>query len=101
MDPDDLAKATHLGVNGILTEDVTTRSGAGRLMELLRRYGRLQERRTFPRHLVGDFDQIGLSFIHPGARTLITGKVTEISVQGASLVPDHPERVADLRMGPA
>jgi hypothetical protein len=97
--PEEVAKATHLGINGIVTEEVTEKRGAHRLLDLLRRYKLLQDKRSFTRYLVGDTDRVGLAFIHPGTAKLVTGIVTEVSVKGLSLTPDHPERCEDLSVG--
>lgn len=96
---DEAAKATHLGVNGIVTEDVSSKRGAHRLLDLLRRYKMLQDKRSFTRYLVTETDRVGLSFVHPASATLVTGEVTEMSVKGLSLLPDRPERCADLGVG--
>ena len=99
LEPEEAAKATHLDVNGIVTEDVTTRAGATRLIDLLGRYRSLQDKRSFTRYVVGDFDHVGLAFVHPGGRALVTGQVTEVSLKGMSFQPDRVERIADLRVG--
>lgn len=99
LEPDETAKATHLGVNGIVDEDVSTKGGANRLLDLLRRYRTLQDKRSFTRYVVGDFDHVGLAFVHPAVRALVTGQVTEVSLKGLSFLPDRPERITDLHIG--
>ena len=99
LTPEEAAKATHLGVNGIVTEDVSDKRGAHRLLDLLRRYKMLQDKRSFTRYLVTETDRVGFAFVHPLAATLVTGEVTEMSVKGLSLLPDRPERCADLGVG--
>jgi DNA-binding response OmpR family regulator len=96
---EEAAKATHLGVNGIVTEDVSSKRGAHRLLDLLRRYKMLQDKRSFTRYLVTETDRVGLAFVHPAGSTLTTGEVTEMSVKGLSFLPDRLERCADLAVG--
>ena len=99
LEPEEAAKATHLGVNGIVTEDVSAKRGASHLLDLLRHYRLLQDKRSFTRYLVSDTDRVGLAFIHPLATVLVTGEVTEISVKGLSFAADRPDRCADLKTG--
>ena len=96
---EEAAKALHLEVNGIVTDDVMEKRGTERLVELLRRYEQLRDKRTFVRHLVTESDRVGLCFIHPRSLSIVTGEVTEISLKGLAFTPDQPERCADLAPG--
>jgi hypothetical protein len=99
MDAEEAAKATRLDANGIVSEDMTGKDGPNRLLAILRRYGSLQDKRTHTRHPVGPEDRVGLAFIHPTARSLVTGRVTEVSLKGLTFLPDRAQSCEEMRMG--
>jgi hypothetical protein len=99
LEPEEAAKASHLGVNGIVTEDLSEKRGVLRLIDVLRRYKLIQDKRSFTRYPVSDTDRVGFAFFHPASESLVTGEVTEVSVKGLSFVPDRPERCAALPLG--
>ena len=99
FDAEEAAKASHLGVNGIVGTDVTERPGIARLVELLRRHKELQDKRRFTRYVLEDTDRIALAFIHPASGAVICGEVEEASVRGLSFLPNRPECTRDIAVG--
>jgi hypothetical protein len=96
---EDAAKAAHLGVNGILKQDLSDKQELYRLEEIIRRYRALQDKRSFTRLVPQAPGELGLAFTHPGRLALVTGRVKEISIQGSSFLPARPDAVADLSVG--
>ena len=95
---EDAAKAAHLGVNGILSENITEKAELYRLEGIIRRYQSVSDKRNFTR-LVPPEDELGFAFTHPVRLALVTGMVREISIQGSSFMPLRPSAVADLAAG--
>jgi hypothetical protein len=96
---EDAAKAAHLGVNGIIGADLTNKKELYRLEEIVRRYRSVSEKRSFPRVVATDTDELGFAFTHPQRMAFVTGRVREISIQGSSFLPARPSAVADLSVG--
>jgi hypothetical protein len=96
---EDVAKATHLGVNGILGPDLTDKRNLYRLEEIVRRYRSVSDKRNFTRLVPQEADELGFAFTHPRRMALVTGRVREISIQGSSFLPARPSTVTDLNVG--
>jgi len=96
---EDAAKAAHLGVNGILGDDLTDKNELYRLEEIIRRYRSVQDKRNFTRLVPREPGEIGFAFTHPRRMALVTGAIREISIQGSSFLPSRPSAVADLAVG--
>lgn len=96
---EEAAKASHLGINGLLDPRLEDRRHMQRLEELLRRYKSVRDQRNFQRIVPAPQDRVALVFSHPRTMGIVTGRVAEISTQGASLKPDNPILTADLRRG--
>jgi hypothetical protein len=96
---EEAAKAAHLGANGIVGADLTDKKELYRLEELFRRYRPVDDKRTVIR-VVPDADEALLfAFTHPARRSLVAGKIREISIQGASFKPAAGAAVSDLEAG--
>ncbi len=93
---DEAAKATHLGINGILSKESTQKHEICRLEEMFKRYKTLADQRRFQRYILHDADRVAMVFTHPAAGVLVTGRVSELSIKGLSFAPTHAQRVADL-----
>ncbi len=93
---EDAAKAAHLGVNGILGDDLSDKQELYRLEAIVRRYRAVSEKRSFTRLVPQSGDELGFAFTHPRRMTFVTGTVREISIQGSSFLPALPSAVADL-----
>ena len=96
---EDAAKAAHLGVNGLVGEDLSDKAQLYRLEEILRRYKPVQDKRNFARLAPSGEGELGFAFTHPRRLALVTGQVREISIQGASFAPWRPSTVEDLEAG--
>jgi len=99
FDLDEAAKAAHLGVNGIVGENLTDKKEIYRLEELVRRYRSVREKRNFARLVPTKDDTLGFAFTHPRRLALIMGRIKEISIQGTSIDPAPGSGIADLDVG--
>ena len=102
-DPDfqieEAAKASHLGINGMISADLKDKKEIHHLEELFRRYRSLKDKRKFHRLVPKKLDRIQLMFTHPYSLCIITGSLAEISIQGASFNPVDPFVTSDLKRG--
>lgn len=96
---EEAAKATHLGVNGIIGADLTDKQQIRHLGQLFRRYRSVKDKRRFHRLILTPEDRLQLVFAHPRSSAIITGALVEISIQGASFKPVDQEATSDLRRG--
>lgn len=99
FDLDEAAKAAHLGVNGIIGENLADKQELFRLEELVRRYHSVKDKRSFQRLVPSDVDVLGFAFTHPVRLALVMGTLREISIQGASFYPTQPSAASDLPVG--
>ena len=95
---DEAAKATHLGVSGIVEEQFENRRVIAKLEEIITRYQTVSDDRGEERYFPSDADQVTLIFNHPIRNTVITGQVQDISIGGASFIPDDPSSTEDLEI---
>jgi len=91
MEIEDVQKAAHLGVNGILGQDLADKQELYRLEEIVRRYHTVSDKRNFTRLVPRGVDELGFAFTHPNRLALVTGRVREISIQGSSFRPARTE----------
>jgi len=96
---EEAAKAAHLGANGIVGTDLTDKKELYRLEELFRRYRPVDDKRTVTRVVPGEEEALAFAFTHPARRSLVAGKIREISIQGASFRPGPGSVVSDLEPG--
>jgi hypothetical protein len=96
---EDAAKAAHLGVNGIMKENLADKQELYRLEEIIRRYRAVQDKRNFARMVPQQPDELGFAFTHPRRMAYVSGRVREISIQGSSFLPARPSAVEDLAVG--
>ncbi len=96
---DEAAKAAHLGVNGIVGENLADKQELYRLEELVRRYRSVREKRNFTRLVPSEEESLGFAFTHPRRMSLVIGRIREISIQGASFYPSQASAVSDLEVG--
>jgi hypothetical protein len=99
FDLEEAAKAAHLGVNGIIGEDLSDKKELYRLEELVRRYRSVREKRNFARLVPTQEDSLIFAFTHPLRMALIMGRIKEISIQGTSIDPAPGAGVSDLEVG--
>jgi len=96
---EEAAKATHLGVNGIVGVDLSDKQQVRQLAQLYRRYRTVKDQRRFQRLVLTARERLQLVFVHPRSSAIVTGSLSEISIQGAGFKPADPASTADLRRG--
>ncbi|HOV63930.1 MAG TPA: PilZ domain-containing protein [Spirochaetia bacterium] len=90
------AKASFLGVNGIVKESLDDRLELNQFEELITRYGSLPDGRGGLRYVVRKTDDIELIMNHPTNFKLISGSVLDVSLRGLSFKPDDPQITLDI-----
>lgn len=96
---EEAAKASHLGINGIIDARLPEKQQMRQLEELYRRYRSVKDKRKFHRLIPSDVDNLTLLFSHPRTLAVVSGSLLEISIQGASFRPSDPSQTADLSRG--
>jgi len=96
---EEASKAAHLGVNGIVGADLSDKQHVRRLGQVFRRYRSLKDQRRFHRLVLGPREKAQLVFVHPRTSAIITGALSEISIQGAGFKPVDLDSTSDLRRG--
>jgi hypothetical protein len=96
---EEAAKASHLGVNGVVKDDLDDRREQGRFQQLLKRYIVVDEDRAADRIMPSAWDRLDFIFAHPQSLAPISGRLEAISSIGLSFVPDSPALAADLLAG--
>ncbi|HOK00238.1 MAG TPA: PilZ domain-containing protein [Termitinemataceae bacterium] len=93
---EEAAKASYLGVSGIVSEDLTNPEEMDRLESILGRYLPFEESRRTRRIRPEPWDQFGLIFSHPRRGILITGSIQTISINALSFLPQREALVSDI-----
>jgi hypothetical protein len=96
---EEAAKAAHLGVNGFVGADLADKKELYRLEELIRRYRPVDDKRSVTRVVPSEDEAPLFAFTHPSRRSLVSGRIREISIDGASFKPGPGSVVADLEAG--
>jgi hypothetical protein len=96
---EEAAKAAHLGVNGFVGADLADKKELYRLEELIRRYRPVEDKRSVTRVVPAENEALLFAFTHPSRRSLVAGRIREISIDGASFKPGPASVVADLEAG--
>ncbi len=96
---DEADKATHLGVNGIISDRLSETHARDQLVRLLGRYTKLQDSRRSGRVQVAEWDRCIFLFVHPASGRVLGGRVATISATGLSFEADDFESAADLEKG--
>lgn len=95
---DDGAKAFHIGVNGLVPEDLRGDEIA-RLQSILERYIMVDNKRKARRYRPGARSRFGFCAANPLDRAIITGRVETISTTGLSFMPDTPDLLENIPGG--
>ena len=93
---DEAAKAAYLKVNGIIPENLLEKKVLFQLNDLVRRYKNLSDKRKFSRVVPKSTETYRLLFTHPVRNFIISGVVSDISLEGSNFIPTNSEQVADL-----
>lgn len=93
---EEASKAQHLGVNGIVGENLEDRRELGRLRELVARYKEVIESRQDKRYVPGEAETVTFTFSHPTTLQAVLGSVEDISATGLRFRPDSTAAIQDL-----
>ena len=96
---EEAAKAAHIGVNGVVKDNLDDRREQRRFPQLLKRYMVVDEDRSADRITPSAWDRLDFMFAHPVSLSPISGKLEAISPVGLSFVADIPAMVSDLVTG--
>jgi hypothetical protein len=93
---EEASKAFHLGVNGIVSADLSESMEIDRLQSILRRYLPVEEKRGAKRSQLEDTKQINFMFTHPVNEQIVIGKVKDISKTGLSFASNQIDLLDDI-----
>jgi hypothetical protein len=96
---EEAAKAAHLGVNGVVSEDLGDRREQALFQRLLKRYKAVDEARTAERLSPAAWDRLDFMFSHPKTLAPVVGKLDTLSLSGLSFLPESPTICADILPG--
>lgn len=98
FDFDEAAKAAYLKINGIIPENLLDKGVMFQLNDVIRRYKSLVDKRKFNRMVPKSYEQFRLLFTHPTHNFLVTGVISDVSLEGANFIPKDSSLIADLEM---
>ena len=96
---EEAAKAMHLGVNGVVKEDLADRAELSRFQQILKRYVSIEEARTSDRITPAAWDRLDFLFNRPRDGIPVPGRIETLSVSGLSFKPDQPGLVEEIEPG--
>ncbi|MGA2545124.1 MAG: PilZ domain-containing protein [Rectinemataceae bacterium] len=96
---EEAAKASNIGINGIVKDKLDDRREQARFQQLLKRYMVVDEERAADRIMPSAWDRLDFMFAHPVSLSPISGKLEAISPTGLSFVADIPALASDLAAG--
>ena len=96
---EEAAKAAHIGVNGIVSENLDDPDELDRLQGILGRYAPVRENRVAHRMRPAGWDRIEFVFTRPDDLSIVTGRVESISSSGLAFLPEQASAVASLESG--
>lgn len=96
---EEAAKANHLLVNGMVSENPQDREEIRKLEDIVTRYSALREERSDLRYTPSETDNIEFLFTHPRNYRLVTGALFDLSPRGAAFIPDDPRSTIDIPAG--
>jgi DNA-binding response OmpR family regulator len=96
---EDAAKAFHIGVNGIVREELDRSVEMDRLQSILERYLTVEDKRKSRRYHQAGWTNFGLCLANPRDKAIITGTVETISATGVSFLPDDPALLENIPGG--
>ncbi|HTX73749.1 MAG TPA: PilZ domain-containing protein [Rectinemataceae bacterium] len=98
---EEAAKAAHIGVNGVVRDNLDDRHEQTHFQHLLKRYVTVEESRSAERVAPSAWDRLDFIFAHPLTFSPVAGRLETVSLAGISFIPDSPALVADLDAGTA
>lgn len=96
---EEAAKAMHLGVNGVVKEDLGDRNELSRFQQILKRYVAIEDSRNSDRMTPAEWDRLDFLFNRPADGIPVAGRIETVSVSGLSFKPDQPALTEDLEPG--
>ncbi len=96
---DEAAKAAHIGVNGIVTENLDDLEELERFQQILGRYKEISDSRETLRLRPEDWDRLEFLFTNPSSGAIVTGKIESFSKTGLSFRPDRPVLIEGINRG--
>ena len=96
---EEAAKAAHLGINGVIRDDLNDRKEQAQFQRLLKRYVPVDESRSNERLAPSSWDRLDFMFSHPRSFEPIGGSIETISISGLSFMPDSPAVTSDILPG--
>jgi methylmalonyl-CoA mutase cobalamin-binding subunit len=96
---EEAAKAAHLGVNGVVRDNLDDRHEQILFQRLLKRYVAVEDSRNSERVAPSAWDRLDFIFAHPLSLSPVAGRLETVSARGISFAPDSPALVADLEAG--
>jgi hypothetical protein len=92
---DDKAKASFIGISGMLKEPLDN-AEIDRLHGILGRFLPVEEKRRHRRFHIDPWQRFGFAFNHPRNETIIIGQVKDISAGGFSFLPENHSLMDDI-----
>jgi hypothetical protein len=96
---EEAAKATFIGVHGIVSENLDNPEELDRLQSILGRYAPVDEDRVAHRVRPADWDRLEFIFSAPADGSIVTGRIETVSVTGISFIPDRPAVLEGIAPG--
>lgn len=96
---EEVCKAVYIGVDAIISDKYTGNEYLNHLDKLFGRFYSSQAEITRPLLLETTENPMDFMFMNPDNYQLATGKLTELSAEGAGFKPDKPETVFPLVKG--
>jgi len=96
---EEAAKAVHIGINGVVKDNLDDHREQSRFQALLKRYIVVDEDRAAGRIQPSAWDRLDFMFAHPLSLLPISGKLEVISATGLSFIPDLPAIASDIAAG--
>ncbi|MCA1949113.1 MAG: PilZ domain-containing protein [Treponema sp.] len=93
---EEAAKASYIGVSGIVSENLSNPEELDRLQGILSRYLPIDDGRRSKRIRPAPWDRFGFIACNPADQTFITGNLETISATGISLLPEDAHSVQKL-----
>lgn len=95
---EEAAKASYIGVSGIVSETLEDPEELERLQGILGRYIPVSDVRSAKRVRPAEWDRFAFLFLHPSRGHLVTGTLETVSAGGLSFLPDHPTDMEDIAL---
>ncbi len=93
---EEAAKASFIGVSGIVSENLSDPEELDRLQSILGRYIPIDEGRAAKRIRPAEWDRFNFMFSRPQDQAVVMGRIETISTVGLSFLPDHPNQMNEV-----